>query len=633
MKVDVIIPVYNQLEYTKRCLWAIEANTFAPYGLVFVDNGSTDGSGEWMLAVKAGHEDATVGLVEIITNHANLGFAKAVNMGIVASDSPYIVLLNNDTEVPQGWLTALIEAMEADPRIGAMGVLSTAKAQGTWEGNFEDVGVQIFANKYSLGQLPYFCAILRRKALDDVGLLDEEFFLYGEDDDLNLRLMQAGWKLALHTGVVVKHKHGATATPGGFQRYRKSARKRLMEKWGEKTMLVCIMRVKDEEDRIRRCLDSMPFVDKFIVVDNGSTDDTVTIVGEYPSTVLHTEGVDAPRDLNLAYQEALRQGATHVLWMDADEEWEARAAEEFPKMLAQDVAAWTFRVYPFVLSKTHYRVDGPWAQFTEQGQTRLFQAQKDVFWKSERKAHAGLPRGLKGLVGRSDLRIKHWTIETPEEAERKVAFYEAADGKDYGHLRDGPGAELVEWVERVRTSDPTIPAYQALLYAIVRGTEAQLVYEIGVRDGYSTRAILEALDKTGGRLVSCDIADCQAVIQDEDLRQRWTFWHGTSEDMLYRESWRETPRTRKLLRIEADVIYIDGSHEHADVKADVVGMWPLLKVGGVMILHDTLAFPDGPGRVLTWLQHRGIEAINLPFRNGFGVVHKTQEVLLDDVSV
>ena len=86
-----------------------------------------------------------------------------------------------------------------------------------------------------------------------------------------------------------------------------------------------------------------------------------------------------------------------------------------------------------------------------------------------------------------------------------------------------------------------------------------------------------------------------------------------------------------MLTIPADVVYIDGSHEYADVRADVVGMWPLLKVGGVMILHDTLSFPDGPGRVLTWLQHRGVEAVNLPFHNGFGVVHKTQERGLQEV--
>ena len=214
-----------------------------------------------------------------------------------------------------------------------------------------------------------------------------------------------------------------------------------------KANLVCIMRVKDEEAKIIRCLESMPFVDHFVVVDNGSSDRTLAYVSRYPSIIFRTEGLDAARDLNLAYQEALICDATHVLWMDADEEWEARAAEELPKLLAQDVASWTFRIFPFVLSKTHYRTDGPWAQFTERGQHRLFQAQAGVFWASGRKAHAGLPRGLQGLVGESDLRIKHWTIETPEEAERKIAFYEAADGASYGHLRDGPNAVYEEWIE------------------------------------------------------------------------------------------------------------------------------------------------------------------------------------------
>jgi len=172
-------------------------------------------------------------------------------------------------------------------------------------------------------------------------------------------------------------------------------------------------------------------------------------------------------------------------------------------------------------------------------------------------------------------------------------------------------------------SDPTIPAYQALLYAVVRGTNAQLVYEIGVRNGYSTRAILEALDKTGGRLVSCDIADCQAVIQDEGLQRRWTFYQTTSKTFASMLS---------VWVAHADVIYIDSSHEYADVRADVIGMWPLLKVGGVMIMHDTLAFPDGSGRVLAWLQHRGAEAVNLPFTNGFGVIVKTQEGLLREIA-
>ena len=231
MKADIIIPCYNQLEYTKRCLWSIEAHTVAPYQLIVVDNRSTDGTDAYLWSVAAGHESVGDVPVKVITNSCNEGFARAVNLGLVMSDAPYVILLNNDVEVPAGWLETLIQAMEANPHIGAMGVLSTSQTQATWEGHFYSCGVQVIEN-YRLGQLPYSCAILRRKAIDQVGLLDEEFFLYGEDDDYNIRLIRAGWSLAIHTGVTVKHEHGATSTPGGFQHYRKAAMKRIVEKWG-----------------------------------------------------------------------------------------------------------------------------------------------------------------------------------------------------------------------------------------------------------------------------------------------------------------------------------------------------------------------------------------------------------------
>lgn len=164
-------------------------------------------------------------------------------------------------------------------------------------------------------------------------------------------------------------------------------------------------------------------------------------------------------------------------------------------------------------------------------------------------------------------------------------------------------------------SDPSLPGYQSLLSAIVLGINAQLVYEIGVGKGYSTVAILTALTETGGRLASCDIEDCQGVIPREK-RANWSFYRCFSEEFI------------ELVDRPADVVYIDGSHEYANVRADVLGMWPLLKMGGVMILHDTTSRPDGPGRVLTWLQHRSIEAINIPTVNGFGIAIKNVEGLL-----
>ena len=161
------------------------------------------------------------------------------------------------------------------------------------------------------------------------------------------------------------------------------------------------------------------------------------------------------------------------------------------------------------------------------------------------------------------------------------------------------------------SSDLAGEAYKNLLYTLTLGLEAQLVYEVGVRRGRSTEAILKALVKTGGRLVSCDIEDCAFVIQDLELRVRWTFYH------------MDSAKFATLWQKPGDMIYIDGSHEYPDVWGDVTGLWPRLKVGGLMVLHDTDL--PGPGRVLTKLSHLGLEVVELPFARRFGIVHKRRE--------
>jgi len=163
-------------------------------------------------------------------------------------------------------------------------------------------------------------------------------------------------------------------------------------------------------------------------------------------------------------------------------------------------------------------------------------------------------------------------------------------------------------------SDLAGEAYRDLLYALTLGLEAQLVYEVGVRRGRSTRAILEALVKTGGRLVSCDIEDCGTVIDEADLRARWTF------------HWMDSGQFPGVLTEQAEIVYIDGSHKFLDVWGDSVRLWPLLKVGGLMVLHDTDL--PGPGRALTKLSHLGLEVVELPFARRFGLVHKRLEGVL-----
>lgn len=213
--------------------------------------------------------------------------------------------------------------------------------------------------------------------------------------------------------------------------------------------LMCIMRAKDEAHKIIRCLDSMPFLDGLVIADNGSSDDLAAAVEPYSATIIRTEGLDANRDMALVYAEAQAQGADWCLWMDADEEFEAKAAESFRDLVVPGpINGWIFRVYPFVLSTEFWRMDRDWAQFTLRGQLRLFRVQEGIHWNDPRPSAPGLPQGVTGALGRSSLRIKHWTIEGEEDLERKLRFYSGLyPGRDYGHLRDGPDAVYKRWIE------------------------------------------------------------------------------------------------------------------------------------------------------------------------------------------
>jgi len=106
MKSTVIIPNYNGMKYIENCMKALEKETSTGYHICVVDNGSTDGSKEWV--------EKNCPYVQVIALKENTGFCGAVNAGIEASHTPYVILLNNDTEVEYGFVKALEEALESE---------------------------------------------------------------------------------------------------------------------------------------------------------------------------------------------------------------------------------------------------------------------------------------------------------------------------------------------------------------------------------------------------------------------------------------------------------------------------------------------------------------------------------------
>jgi len=112
---SIIVPCFNQREFTHLCLQGLFRYTRAPWELIVVDNGSTDDTAAYL----AGVRDATSVPVTVVANATNLGFPAAINQGLQLAQGEYLVLLNNDAVVTEGWLDQLIALVKAKNHLAA----------------------------------------------------------------------------------------------------------------------------------------------------------------------------------------------------------------------------------------------------------------------------------------------------------------------------------------------------------------------------------------------------------------------------------------------------------------------------------------------------------------------------------
>ena len=186
--------------------------------VILVDNGSADDSRTWVAA--------RFPQVQIIALPRNLGFAAANNIGIRATSVPYVVLLNNDTEVQTGWLDALLNVVESDltigmcaPRIVLADRDNTIDSAGirvdilgfAWQVGHNQRDGAAFQSSQDVFGPSGAAALYRRAMLDQIGLLDEDFESYYEDVDLAWRAQQAGWRCRYVPQAKVLHVHSATS--------------------------------------------------------------------------------------------------------------------------------------------------------------------------------------------------------------------------------------------------------------------------------------------------------------------------------------------------------------------------------------------------------------------------------------
>lgn len=210
----IVIPNYNGIDYIEKCLCSLAGE---PARVIVVDNGSTDGSRE---VVQQQFPE-----VELISLEQNYGFCKAVNEGIAASKTTYVILLNNDTEVQKGFVRALEQPLEGHPEVfsGSAQIRSMNSPEliddagdlycafGWAFARGKDKPAEGYQRKRRIFAACGCAAIYRRKLFREIGNFDENHFAYLEDIDLGYRAGIYGYRNLYIPGAVVYHVGSAAS--------------------------------------------------------------------------------------------------------------------------------------------------------------------------------------------------------------------------------------------------------------------------------------------------------------------------------------------------------------------------------------------------------------------------------------
>jgi len=217
--VSVVVVNFNGKKFLDDCLSSLDHQTFRNFEIILVDNGSSDAS---VAFARERYPD-----VKIVDNGANLGFAGGTNSGIRVANGEYIFTLNNDTIADPHMLEEIIRPMQMDSSVGVCGskmllqdgrINSTAicisRSGAAWDRGMEEVDKGQYDKQEEVFGACAGAALYRRSMLDEIGLFDEDFFLYTEDVDLAFRSRLAGWRCMYVPSARVVHIHGGTAGPG-----------------------------------------------------------------------------------------------------------------------------------------------------------------------------------------------------------------------------------------------------------------------------------------------------------------------------------------------------------------------------------------------------------------------------------
>jgi GT2 family glycosyltransferase len=225
-QVTIVIPLYNQLRYTRICLESLQTHGAGGARILVIDNGSTDGTGDYL---------ATCQGVEVVSNPENLGCAGAWNQGVRESATEWVLLLNNDVIVSPGWLEGLLRFAQER----GVDLVSPAIREGEYNYDIVEYGARFVAamgNVSRMGVADGICFMVNSRVFRSLGGFDEKFRIgQFEDADFFRRAAQGGFRLGT-TGRSFLHHFGSVTQDAirkrkGARPYEAQNRAYYREKW------------------------------------------------------------------------------------------------------------------------------------------------------------------------------------------------------------------------------------------------------------------------------------------------------------------------------------------------------------------------------------------------------------------
>jgi GT2 family glycosyltransferase len=236
-RVTVVVVNWNGGNLLPECYDSIRAQTFRNWDLIVVDNASTDGSQEFL----GNRSD-----VRLIQNNTNRGFGPANNQAFTEASGDYFAIVNNDVVLDPSWLERMVQAIEADPKIGmcagkTLNYYDRNRIDNTghllyWDGTNRGRGrLQLDQGQFDGARTVFFpsgaAALFRASMIREIGGFDEDFFLYGDDAELGIRARLAGWDCAFVPDATAYHRYSASSAPYHSLKFFYVERNRLWIVW------------------------------------------------------------------------------------------------------------------------------------------------------------------------------------------------------------------------------------------------------------------------------------------------------------------------------------------------------------------------------------------------------------------